>query len=125
MKGPAIEGWYLDPDNSRVERYWDGTSWTSETRQSSVLLQAIPEPFGYRASSQTGAPADRSADDEEAQDDLLTELVELMHEQVALQYRVFYKLESINTFMWFFAIFFTVPTLAALIALIVIGNGIT
>jgi hypothetical protein len=29
----ASPGWYPDPDNNMLSRYWDGTAWTGSTQQ--------------------------------------------------------------------------------------------
>ena len=89
-----------------------------------MLLQNVPEPFGYSPGTppiavSTAAPAEDDDDEDE-----LTELLELMNEFVALQYRANARLDSINTFMWVFFLVFAVPTIVALIWLVVIGNEI-
>lgn len=123
MSDQVVAGWYLDPSNPRLERFWDGTTWTPETRPSSVLLQNVPEPFGYgpgAPSPATSASPEPSDDD----DDALEEIVELMNELVALHYRTNARLDSINTFMWAFFLLFALPAIVALIWLVVIGNSI-
>ena len=38
-------GWYPDPDGKPSDRYWDGTSWTDQTRpQISKIQQNNPAP---------------------------------------------------------------------------------
>lgn len=88
-----------------------------------MLLQDVPEPFGYSPGSPaTTIPASVAREDEEEEE--LTELLELVNELVALQYRANARLDSINTFMWVFFLVFAVPTIVALIWLVVIGNEI-
>lgn len=37
-------GWYHDPEGRPIERYWDGNTWTSETRPASfVANRPAPE----------------------------------------------------------------------------------
>lgn len=31
-EGSAPAGWYLDPDEAPLQRYWDGSAWTEDTR---------------------------------------------------------------------------------------------
>lgn len=39
MATPAA-GWYQDPQNASMKRYWDGTQWTEQTQ----LTAAVPPP---------------------------------------------------------------------------------
>ena len=34
MQSPTPAGWYIDPRNSLLERYWDGVNWTEQTQPS-------------------------------------------------------------------------------------------
>jgi len=89
-----------------------------------VLLQNVPEPFDYRPGAAPTAVSTAASAEDEDDEDALTEILELMHELVALQYRANARLDSINTFMWVFFFLFAVPTIVALIWLVVIGNEI-
>lgn len=35
-----VAGWYQDPQNASMKRYWDGTQWTEQTQ----LAAAVPPP---------------------------------------------------------------------------------
>ena len=35
-----VAGWYQDPHNASMKRYWDGTQWTEQTQ----LAAAVPPP---------------------------------------------------------------------------------
>ena len=122
VSGQVVAGWYLDPSNSQLERYWDGSTWTPETRPSSILLRNVPEPFGYGPGASAPAASRSTVPSENQEDGDLAELLELVNELVALQYRANSRLENINTFMWIFFLLFAVPTIVALIWLVVIGN---
>ena len=37
-------GWYPDPRDGSVERWWDGTAWTDATRPVSVLTRPLAAP---------------------------------------------------------------------------------
>jgi len=39
--GTALAGWFADPNGNPAERYWDGQSWTEQTRPQSQRLQAF------------------------------------------------------------------------------------
>jgi hypothetical protein len=119
-----VAGWYLDPTNPRLERYWDGSAWTPETRPTSVLLSNVHAPFGYSPDTPPTAVSTAASAEDEDDEDALTEILELMHELVALQYRANARLDSIKTFMWIFFLVFAVPTIVAMIWLVVIGNEI-
>ena len=30
---PPVAGWHPDPENSSLQRYWDGSKWTNGTRR--------------------------------------------------------------------------------------------
>jgi hypothetical protein len=52
MTTPTSAGWYPDPDGSRGQRYWDGTSWTDEQPTAVVHLRSVPtEPHATPPSS--------------------------------------------------------------------------
>ena len=44
----VVPGWYPDPAGEAVERWWDGTAWTAQTRAQSVLTQPIGRPAVIR-----------------------------------------------------------------------------
>ena len=35
-----VAGWYQDPQNASMKRYWDGTQWTEQTQ----LVSSVPPP---------------------------------------------------------------------------------
>ncbi|GAA2724288.1 DUF2510 domain-containing protein [Cellulomonas aerilata] len=37
-------GWYPDPSGEAAERWWDGTGWTAQSREHSVLAQPLTRP---------------------------------------------------------------------------------
>lgn len=39
-------GWYPDPQNPMSQRYWDGTTWTDQTRPSMPSSPVPPPPHG-------------------------------------------------------------------------------
>lgn len=45
-------GWYMDPANSNMQRYWDGFNWTSETR-----MPVPGGPPGAPGSTDSGYPS--------------------------------------------------------------------
>ena len=49
----SAPGWYAEPGQPNVERYWDGFQWTPQTRGK----QAMAESSGYGASSFQPTPA--------------------------------------------------------------------
>ncbi len=48
----APEGWYDDPEDSRLQRYWDGGAWT-ERRTFRPLRTGLPDPLPPRRPAQT------------------------------------------------------------------------
>lgn len=43
MTEPApAAGWYADPQNAQLQRYWDGSTWTNQTQPLNPALPAAP-----------------------------------------------------------------------------------
>jgi hypothetical protein len=42
MEVNVPSGWYQDPNGFDCDRFWDGTSWTEQTRPRSILLNRAP-----------------------------------------------------------------------------------
>lgn len=42
---PLVPGWYRDPANDEVERFWNGNSWTEKSRPAPLLMPppAMPQ----------------------------------------------------------------------------------
>ncbi|WNB86892.1 DUF2510 domain-containing protein [Cellulomonas sp. ATA003] len=41
-------GWYPDPGGAPLERWWDGTAWSADTRSTSVLARPLTRPAVIR-----------------------------------------------------------------------------
>ncbi|MBW3603063.1 MAG: DUF2510 domain-containing protein [Actinobacteria bacterium] len=52
--GAPEPGWYPDPDDDRLVRYWDGRRWTDRRRERAAAAQAPPAPGGQGAGAQRG-----------------------------------------------------------------------
>jgi len=53
-------GWYPDPDDATLERFWDGAAWTATTRPRTTPTDVVPPavvPPGYGPPSGYGPPA--------------------------------------------------------------------
>jgi hypothetical protein len=42
------QGWYQDPQDPKVVRWWDGTQWTSQTQPAPPAAPPPPPPAGYQ-----------------------------------------------------------------------------
>jgi len=43
-------GWYPDPERGVGDRWWDGSTWTSQTRNDSAAVPPPPPPGGWAQS---------------------------------------------------------------------------
>jgi hypothetical protein len=58
-------GWYPDPDDAMLERFWDGVAWTTTTRPRTTPTDAVPPPAavpptGYAPPTGYGPPAEHA-----------------------------------------------------------------
>lgn len=59
QKPPA--GWYADPNNPALRRWWDGDQWTADTRAVEVASAATPSEADESSAHRADAPVHASA----------------------------------------------------------------
>jgi hypothetical protein len=46
-----VPGWYADPEQPAMQRYWDGTAWSEQRRPAQVVAVTLPGPVPAPAAS--------------------------------------------------------------------------